>query len=110
MRLPNGERADLGRKLEEYALSPLHLEGRHKARVFESALGITLANSNALRRALLDAAAASDRAEFKGDNGFGEVYVLPFPLTTAKGTATVLSVWIVRRGEDFPRLTTCYIM
>ena len=37
-------------------------------------------------------------------------YVVRFPLTTRKGTATVLSAWIIRHGEDFPRLTTCYIV
>ena len=25
-------------------------------------------------------------------------------------TPTVLSAWIIRHGEDFPRLTTCYIV
>lgn len=36
--------------------------------------------------------------------------VLPFSLSTAMGVATVLSVWIVRHGEDLPRLTTRYIV
>src|SRR5437660_686205 len=107
MKLPNGERADLGTKLEDYALNLLHQEGRHKARVFGSALGITLANRNILRQAILAAAAASDQVEALGDNGHGEVYVLRFPLETATGRATLLTAWIVRRGEDFPRLTTC---
>jgi hypothetical protein len=110
MRLPNGERADLGVKLEEYVLNPLHRDGRHKARVFESSLGITLADSSILRRAILAAAAASDEVETRGDNGHGEVYVLRFPLSTVKGSAVVLTAWIVRHGEDFPRLTTCYIV
>ncbi len=81
MRLPNPERASIGRKLEDYVLNPHHREGRHKARVFESILGITLANQAVLREAILQAAA---------------------PL--------VLTAWIVRHGEDFPRLTTCYIL
>ena len=110
MRLPNGKRADLGTKLEEYTLNPQHFEGRHKARVFEAALGITVSNADVLRRGLLDAAATSDQVESKGDNGFGELYVLRFPLATPKGTATIVSVWIVRHGEDFPRLATCYIL
>jgi len=110
MKLPNGERADLGTKLKDYILNPLHREGKHKARVFESALGITLANGQVLRDALLHAAASSDRVEPRGDNGFGAVYVLRFPIATAMGTATALSAWIVRYGEDFPRLTTCYIV
>ena len=110
MKLPNGGRADLGTKLEDYTLNSLHRDGRNKARVFESVLGITLANADVLRHALLNATVNSDQVEPRGDNGFGEVYVLRFPLTTTKGTATVLSAWIIRHGEDFPRLTTCYII
>jgi hypothetical protein len=109
MGLPNGHRADLGTKLEDYVLNPAHGEGRHKARVFESALGITLANAHLLRQALLDAAAHSDAVIAKGDNGFGEVYVVRFAMRAPRGGATVLSAWIVRHGEDFPRLTSCYV-
>ena len=110
MKLLNGNRADLGTKLEDYSLNPLHRDGQHKARVFASSLGITLANRHLLRNALLHAAATSDAFEPRGNNGFGEVFLLRFPLATPQGTATILSVWIVRRGEDFPRLTTCYIV
>jgi hypothetical protein len=56
MKLPNGDRADLGTKLEDYVLNPRHREGRHKARLFESVLGITLANIGVLRQAILSAA------------------------------------------------------
>lgn len=110
MKLPNGERADLGVKLEDYVLNPHHREGQHKAYVFESVLGVNLANAQILRNALLNAAAFSDQVKSRGDNGFGTVYVLRFPLETAKGSATILSAWIIRHGEDFPRLTTCYIV
>ena len=110
MKLPNGQRADLGVKLEDYVLNPLHREGQHKAHVLASVLDITLANAQVLQNALLDAAASSDNVEPRGDNGFGAVYGLRFPLTTTKGAATVLSAWIIRHGEDFPRLTTCYIV
>jgi len=110
MRLPNGNRAELGTKLEDYTLNMLHREGRHTARVFESLLGITADNADVLRGALLDAAAASDQVEARGDSEFGAIYILRFPLSTARGTGTVLSVWIVRHGEDCPRLTTRYIV
>ncbi|MHB8522946.1 MAG: DUF6883 domain-containing protein [Limisphaerales bacterium] len=110
MRLPNGRRADLGTKLEAYSLNPSHRHGQHKARVFESVLGITLANRGVLAKALREAAARSDDATAEGDNGFGEVYVLRFELATEKRTATVFSAWIVRHGEGFPRLTTCFIV
>ena len=110
MKLPNGDRADLGTKIEDYVLNPRHREGRHKARVFESVLGITLANGEVLRRAILSAAENSDDAEPLGNNGHGEVYILRFPVETRRGSATVLTVWIIRDGEDFPRLITCYIL
>ena len=110
MRLPNANRADLGTKVEDYSLNPLHREGRHKARVFLSALGISLENADVLRRAVLEAVNNSDQVEPRGDNGFGEVFVLRFPMETTIGSAVVLTVWIVRYGEDFPRLTNCYIV
>jgi hypothetical protein len=110
MKLPNGDCADLGNKLEDYSLNSLHREGRHKARVFASVLGITLANAEELRRALLAAATESDDVEPRGDNGFGEIFVIRFPMTTEVGSAVVLTAWIIRHGEDFPRLTTCYIL
>ena len=110
MKLPNGDRADLGTKIEDYSLNPLHREGQHKARVFASALGITLDNDGPLRRAVLEAAATSDDAESRGDNGYGEVLVLRFSLRTETGSATVLTAWIVRHNEDFPRLTTCHTL
>ena len=100
----------MGTKLEDYTLNMLHREGRHKARVFESVLGITADNADVLRRALLDAAAKSDQVEEQGDGGFGNIYLLRFSLSTPKGAGTVLSVWIVRQGDDFPRLATCYIV
>jgi len=110
MKLPNGDRADLGTKIEDYVLNPRHWEGRHTARVFESVLGITLANREVLRQTILSAAENSDEAEPLGNNGHGEVYVLRIPLETQRGRARVLTVWIIRDGEAFPRLVTCYIL
>ncbi len=110
MKLPNGNRADLGDKLESYSLNPLHWEGRHKARVFASVLGIAIWNQEVLHKAVRKAAAESDDVEARGNNGFGEVFVVRFPLATDAGDATVLTAWIIRNDEDFPRLTTCYIL
>ncbi len=110
MKLPNGSRADLGTKLEDYALNPLHRAGQHKARVFAAVLGVTPHNAELLRQAVLKAAVDSDDAEPRGDNGYGKVFVLRFVLHTDTGAANLLTAWIVRHGEDFPRLTTCYIL
>ena len=102
MKLPNGERADLGSKIEDYVLNSSHWEGRHKARVFESMLGITCSNQQVLREAILAAAVNSEEVEELGDNGHGTVYVLRFPLTTAHGTAMILTAWIIRMRKTFP--------
>jgi len=110
MRLPNGERADLGTKIEDYVLNLTHPGGRHKARVFAAVLGITQINAGILRRALLAAAATSDAAQPGRHDEFGRRYRLRARITTLKGSAIVHSGWIVDPGKDFPRLTTCYII
>ena len=110
VKLPNGDRADLGTKLSDYVLNPEHRHGRHKARVFVSSLGITRQNQQLLADALRKAATDSTDVISIGDQGFGEIFEIRFPLATDRGQATVLSAWIIRRGEDFPRLVTCFIV
>jgi hypothetical protein len=110
VKLPNGGRAHIGSTLREYVLDPLHREGRHKARMFASLLGITAKDHERLERAILHAAATSREVESCGDQGHGALYSLRFPMTTPEGRAVVQTVWIVRRGEDFPRLATCFIV
>jgi hypothetical protein len=56
-KLPNAEKAVVEvRKLRDYCLSPEHPRGKHKARVFASALGLTREDAGVLREALLSAA------------------------------------------------------
>ena len=44
-------------------------------------------------------AAESDGVESRGDNGYGEVFLLRFPMRMETGSATVLTAWIVRQGR-----------
>jgi hypothetical protein len=108
--LPNAERAivDL-KKLCDYCLSAQHPRGRHKARVFESALGFGAANAEELREVLL-AAARSEQAVPTEQDDYGQRYVVDVVVSARGAQATVRSAWIVRRGEDFPRLTSCYVL
>jgi DNA polymerase III epsilon subunit-like protein len=56
MKIPNAENAFIDReKLRDYCLSREHPRGRHKARVFASALGLTADDTEQLHDALLDA-------------------------------------------------------
>jgi hypothetical protein len=110
VKLPNGERALIDpRKLIAYSLDPEHDEGRHKAHLFESLLGINLLNSDLLLDAIQDAALSSDASVGKLDQ-YGQRYVIDFPIAGPGGSSTIRSVWIIRRDEDFPRLVTCYIL
>lgn len=110
MRLPNPERAvvDL-RKLTEYCLDSHHQRGRHKSRAFLLALGITRAEADFLQKSLL-AAAKTAECELRGSTGFGERYEIRFELSFGKRRATICSAWFVRRGEDFARLASCYVL
>ncbi len=98
-------------KLRDYCLSDTHPRGRHKSRVFRSRLGLTAADSDTLRQALLNAATnrQDDLLPSLADE-FGQRYVMDFELTTAAGSATVRSAWIVLAGEDVLRLTSCYVL
>lgn len=110
MRLPNPEIAvvDL-RKLRDYCLNPEHPRGKYKAQVFSVALGLGADDAEELRETLLSAA-RSEEAVTGEEDEFGKRYVLDFEMRTAVGTATIRSGWIVRHGEDFPRLTSCYVV
>jgi hypothetical protein len=110
MQLPNAERAVIEMvKLTDYCLSTDHPRGRHKARVFASALGITASEADLLRSILLSAALDHDVTLGEKDS-YGQRYFLDTRIETSTGEAWVRSCWIVRDGEDFPRLTSCYVL
>jgi hypothetical protein len=110
MKLPNGDRAIVDIvKLRDYCLSQEHPRGRHKARVFVAALGMTTADADELRQLLLANAAATEAHPAMRDE-YGERYVLDFEVARGAWTARVRSAWIVRPGEDAPRLTSCYVL
>lgn len=110
MKLPNGERAvvDIA-KLRDYCLSPDHPRGRHKARVFAASLGLTAQHAGDLRNALVEAARAEEATATDQDE-YGQRYTVDFTMNGPAGTARIRSSWIVRAGEDFPRLTSCYVL
>jgi hypothetical protein len=109
MKLPGGEKAIVeAEKLIDYCLSPQHLRGKHKARVFATTLGFTAGNAELLRQALLAAAAVGD-AQLTVSDEFGDRYVLDFEAEGPSGRGVIRSAWIVRCGESSPRLTSCYV-
>jgi hypothetical protein len=110
MKLPNPEQAIVEiEKIAGYCLNPEHPEGKHKARVFKSALDLDLNNAEKLEVALLEAVANYDAILGKR-NLYGQKYIIDFPMNSSDKQAIIQSVWIVRNNEDFPRLVTCYII
>jgi hypothetical protein len=110
MQLPNGDRAIVPiEKLRDYCLNPSHRVGGHKAHVFESVLGLTVAHAEALRQRLL-MAARTEEAVLGVHNAYGQRYVVDFGMTTPVGTAVVRSTWIVLVREEVPRLTSCSVV
>ncbi len=109
MKLPNFQKAVIPEsKLSGYCLNLEHKDGKHKARVFRAALGLTAENSDELRNALLQGL-INYEAEFQKNIVNGDLYIIIFSMTRNNKTENIKSVWIIRNGEDFPRLVTCYI-
>jgi hypothetical protein len=55
MLIPNAENAVVDiRKLRDYCLNPNHDEGKHKARLFSSIIGMTAENAEDLGQILLE--------------------------------------------------------
>jgi hypothetical protein len=110
MKLPGGQHAIVEVvKLRDYCLSPSHPRGRHKARVFSATLGLTQPDAEFLRQQLLRA--AREGVAIRGDSDqYGERYFVDFDLVRANRRVRVRSAWIVLRGEQVPRLTTCYVL
>jgi hypothetical protein len=108
-KLPNAERAIAEiEKLRDYSLNPGHDEGKHKARVFRSALGFTQADAERLREMVLEAALCEEATTGKPTR-HGQLYTVDFVAQGLRGDVTIRTGWIVRADEDFPRLVTCYV-
>lgn len=107
MKVPNSDLATLGDKLERYCLNIQHIQGKHKALLFQKRLGITIENKEILEQALLQAIKENKAIIYKQDS-YGIHYDVKFLLKTEIGSSLILSSWIVRQNEIFPRLTNTY--
>lgn len=108
--LPNGDRAVVEiDKLTQYCLNPEHPRGRHKARVFAASVGFTAELAETLRDALLQAARTETAIATEHDD-YGQRFVVDFWVNGPVGRAQVRSCWIIRTDEDFPHLTSCYVL
>lgn len=75
--------------------------------LFAFKLGITLENAELLKQALKEAAIEENVVIHKV-NEYKTHYNMKFSMQTEVGESLILAAWIVRSGESFPRLTSCY--
>lgn len=110
MKLPQSDHAVIDlRKVTDYCLSPDHEDGQHKARLFQTLLGLTINDADELIAALRHVATTEEVVLGKADK-YGQRYVIDFRFTGPIGTATIRSAWMIRTNETAPRLVTCFVL
>ena len=110
MRVPFCENAVVDiRKLTDYALNPKNEVGKHKARVFASALNVNKKDAPILRAALLEAVKTID-AEIGKFDEYGQRYTVDFEFEWQGNRAIIRSGWIIDTSSKIPRLTTCLVL
>ena len=108
MPIPYAENAIVDvRKLSGYCLNFDHDDGKHKARLFRSILGMTADNAEELRKILLEVVKTHDVTLGRSDQ-FGQRYTLDFAIEWHNRDGVLRSGWIIEHGSEIPKLTTCY--
>ena len=104
MKLPNGDRAIIPmEKLIGYCLNPHHAKGKHKARVFQSVLNLTVTNADIyptgrVAGAVVQQDATPQERIFKVD--------WEIPDTNGRQLRTT---WKIAHTSEIPRLITAFI-
>lgn len=107
MKVPNHEKARIApEKIRDYLLSDTHPIGRYKAEIFRS-LGYEASKWDTLLkdiRQLLDV-----DAEEVGKTEYGRKFAVRGSIHGPNGRkADIVTVWMLRDGEDFVRFVTAY--
>ncbi|MBE9078457.1 hypothetical protein IQ241_14320 [Romeria aff. gracilis LEGE 07310] len=108
MKLPNGEAAVIPmEKLTGYCLNPNHPSGKHKARVFASALGITAENAGDLQELIAEAAIEGEVIQ-QDRTEFGQLYKVDW---TIPGQVPIVlrTLWELTTAQSNPRLVSAFI-
>ena len=96
-------------KLHGYCLNPEHPVGKHKAKVFKSALGIEQKDYRRLATQIRSKASKYESIPGVNDE-YGQRYTIDMPIKGANGKiATVRTAWIVKTGETKPNLVSAYV-
>jgi filamentous hemagglutinin len=106
--LRNADRAVIDEgKVRGYLLNPLHARGGHKARMFAAALGYRRFDHARLIRQIREGILRHE-AVLIDLTPHGERFRVEISVVGPAGWAVVRTLWIVRTGENVPRLTSAY--
>lgn len=109
MLLPNADKAIIKpQKITDYVLNFEHFEGKNKARVFTSVLGLRKEHADYLINAIKEAILINDAVK-ETNSPFGARYIVDFDLAFENKSARVRTAWIIETADEIPKLTTCYI-
>lgn len=98
------------RKLEGYSLNLDHPTGKHKARVFKSALGFTRADATELERQIREMVPYYEAVKGRRDE-YGQRWTVRIPVKGNNGrTVFVETAWIVRPDKLEPELITAFVI
>jgi hypothetical protein len=108
--LPRAADAEIeAAKLRDYVLDPDHSKGRHKARVFRSALGIAQDDWEFLCGQILERLPNSHVTSVAAAAPWGFLYEVVVMIDGLNGaTHPVITAWMVE-GDGAPRLVSAYV-
>ncbi len=108
MKLPNGDKAEISmQKLLGYCLNPNHASGKHKAKVFASALGITADNVEILNE-LIQKAAIEGEVIQQSTTEFGQQFKVDW-IVPGTQNIKLRTIWEISNLNPNPRLVSAFI-
>ncbi|MFH2141893.1 MAG: DUF6883 domain-containing protein [Bacteroidota bacterium] len=107
--LPDADKAVLKiEKLKDYCLNNLHPVGKHKARVFQSVLGLNADNAEELKNFILEKI-KKNKAILGETDKYGQRYVVDMIFSKYNKQVVIRTSWIIKTGTNYPCFTSCYI-
>ena len=108
MKLPNGRHALIPMsKIVGYCLNTNHHTGKHKARVFASALGITASNAERLQT-LVRKAAIEGEVVSQLETNTGQQYKVDWEVPDSD-QVILRTIWEIASSSSHPRLVSAFI-
>ena len=108
-KLPNYENAIIPiEKIRDYCLNFEHPVGKHKARLFKRALGISDVDAEWLINEIIDGLSYSNAYE-KDHDKYGKRFTVHIIIRKLEKQAEVVTGWLIKHQMTNPVLTTCFI-